>query len=46
MSPTLKKGIGLGYVTKAMAKRDTEIFIQVRKKAIPAKVVRLPFYKG
>ena len=46
MSPTLKKGIGLGYVEKTYAKRDTELFIQVRKKAIPAKVVRLPFYKG
>lgn len=46
MSPSLKKGIGLGYVEKAFAKRDTEFFIQVRKKAIPAKVVRLPFYKG
>jgi aminomethyltransferase len=46
MSPSLKKGIGLGYVTSAFAKRDTEIFIQVRKKAIPAKIVRLPFYKG
>jgi len=45
MSPSLKKGIGLGYVTKAMAKRGTEIFIQVRKKAIPAITVRLPFYK-
>ena len=46
MSPSLKKGIGLGYVTKEFSKRDTEIFIQVRKKAIPAKTVRLPFYKG
>tara|TARA_R110001583_G_scaffold135989_3_gene287857 strand:- start:35103 stop:36185 length:1083 start_codon:yes stop_codon:yes gene_type:complete len=46
MSPSLKKGIGLGYVTKENAKRDTEIFIQVRKKAIAAKIVRLPFYKG
>ncbi|MBL4939911.1 MAG: glycine cleavage system aminomethyltransferase GcvT [Lutibacter sp.] len=46
MSPSLKKGIGLGYVTKEYAKRDTELFIQVRKKAIPAKVVRLPFYKS
>jgi aminomethyltransferase len=46
MSPSLKKGIGLGYVATAHAKRDTEIFIQVRKKAIPAKIVRLPFYKG
>lgn len=46
MSPSLSKGIGLGYVNKPHNKRDTEIFIQVRKKAIPAKVVRLPFYKG
>ena len=46
MSPSLKKGIGLGYVEKAYAKRDTPLFIQVRKKAIPAVTVRLPFYKG
>jgi len=45
MSPSLKKGIGLGYVTKEFSKRDTEIYIQVRKKVIPAKIVRLPFYK-
>jgi len=46
MSPSLGKGIGMGYVTKENSKRDTEIFIQVRKKTIPAKVVKLPFYKG
>jgi glycine cleavage system T protein (aminomethyltransferase) len=46
MSPSLKKAIGLGYVSKEFSKRNSEIFIQVRKKAIPAKVVRLPFYKG
>lgn len=46
MSPSLKIGIGLGYVTKVYAKRDTEIYIQIRKKTIPAKVVRLPFYKA
>ncbi|WP_347174303.1 glycine cleavage system aminomethyltransferase GcvT [Polaribacter uvawellassae] len=46
MSPSLGKGIGMGYVTKANSKLDTDIFIQVRKKAIPAKVVKLPFYKG
>jgi len=46
MSPSLKKGIGMGYVPKEFAKRDSKIFIQVRKKAIPAVVVRLPFYKG
>lgn len=46
MGPSLKKGIGLGYVAKEYAKRGTQIFIQVRKKALPAVVVRLPFYKG
>jgi len=46
MSPSLKKGIGLGYVEKAYAKKDTPIFIQVRKKTIPAVTVKLPFYKG
>lgn len=46
MSPSLGKGIGLGYIQKAFTKRDTEIFVQVRKKQISAKVIRLPFYKG
>ncbi|PKH52027.1 glycine cleavage system protein T [Tenacibaculum sp. Bg11-29] len=46
MSPSLGKGIGLGYVTKENSKVASEIFIQVRKKQIPAKVVKLPFYKG
>ncbi|OSY89385.1 glycine cleavage system protein T [Tenacibaculum holothuriorum] len=46
MSPSLGKGIGLGYVPKEVSKVDSEIFIQVRKKQIPAKVVKLPFYKG
>ncbi|WP_456461049.1 glycine cleavage system aminomethyltransferase GcvT [Lutibacter sp.] len=46
MSPSLKKGIGMGYVPKEFSKRDSKIFIQVRKKALPAVVVRLPFYKA
>ena len=46
MSPSLKKGIGMGYVPTAFSKKGTEIFIQVRKKQIPATVVKLPFYKG
>ena len=46
MSPSLKKGIGMGYVTKEYSKKDTEIFIQIRKKVIPAVIIRLPFYKG
>lgn len=46
MSPSLKIGIGMGYVPKEIAKIDTDIRIQVRKRAIPAKIVRLPFYKA
>jgi aminomethyltransferase len=46
MSPSLKKGIGMGYVPKAYAKLGSKINIQVRNKAIPATVVKLPFYKG
>ncbi|QTD37942.1 glycine cleavage system aminomethyltransferase GcvT [Polaribacter batillariae] len=46
MSPCLQKGIGLGYVPTIFAKSGTQIHIQVRKKAIPATIVKLPFYKG
>ena len=46
MSPSLSKGIGLGYVPAAAAKTGTQIQIQIRKKAIPATIVKLPFYKG
>ena len=45
MSPSLKKGIGLGYVNLPLNKVDTEIFIAVRNKKLKAKVVKLPFYK-
>ncbi len=46
MSPSLGKGIGLGYVTIDNSKIDSEIKIQIRKKQVAAKVVKLPFYKG
>ena len=46
MSPCLQKGIGMGYVPRTFAKTGTQIYIQIRKKAIPATVVKLPFYKG
>ena len=45
MSPSLSKGIGLGYVPVEFSKPGSKIFIQVRKNAIPATVVKLPFYK-
>lgn len=46
MSPSLGIGIGMGYVTVEHAKVDTNIYIQVRKNAIPARIVKTPFYKG
>lgn len=46
MSPSMKKAIGLGYVTVANAAIDSEIFVEIRGKAIKAQVVKLPFYKS
>jgi len=45
MSPSMGKGIGLGYVPTAFATLGSKIYIQIRKNAIPATVVKLPFYK-
>ena len=45
MSPSMNKGIGLGYVTVENSKIDSEIFIRIRKNDVAAKVVKLPFYK-
>jgi aminomethyltransferase len=45
MSPTLKIGIGMGYVTPELAKPSTEIEIKVRNRSLKAKVVKPPFRK-
>lgn len=45
MSPSMKKAIGLGYVTIENSSVDSEIFIEIRNKPVKAKVVKLPFYK-
>jgi aminomethyltransferase len=45
MSPSLNKGIGLGYVPVELSEPGSVINIQIRKNAIPATVVKLPFYK-
>lgn len=45
MSPSLGKGIGLGYVSKDYSKVGTEISIRVRNKDMKAQVVKLPFVK-
>jgi aminomethyltransferase len=46
MSPSLGKGIGMGYVTIQSSKYGSDIYIQIRKKTISATVVKFPFYKG
>ncbi len=46
MSPSLNKGIGLGYVPKVFAEVGSKIHIQIRKKRVPATIVKPPFYKG
>lgn len=45
MSPSLKKAIGLGYVPVEYSEVGSQIAIEVRNKALAAKVVKLPFYK-
>jgi len=45
MSPSLKTGIGMGYVKTAYAPPGTEIFVSIREKLIKARIVKMPFYK-
>jgi aminomethyltransferase len=39
MLPTTKVGIGMGYVKTEHAKKDNIIYINIRGKLIPAKIV-------
>jgi aminomethyltransferase len=45
MSPSMNKGIGLGYVSSEFSGTGSDIYIRIRKNDVPAKVVQLPFYK-
>lgn len=45
-SPTLQKGIGLGYVPTEFSKTGTEIFVKVRDRLLKAQVVKTPFVKN
>jgi aminomethyltransferase len=45
MSPSLKIGIALAYVSNDFAKPGTEICIEIRNKLLKARVVKLPFVK-
>jgi len=43
-SPTLKKNIGLAMVDIDHSALGSEIFIQIRKKALKARVIKRKFY--
>ncbi|MCA8831320.1 glycine cleavage system aminomethyltransferase GcvT [Hymenobacter pini] len=45
-SPSLSKGVGLGYVKTELSKPGSQIFVQVRGKNLPATVTKLPFVPG
>jgi aminomethyltransferase len=44
-SPSLGKGIGMGYVQTSYSQVDTEIYIAIRQKNLKARIAKLPFYK-
>jgi len=43
LSPLLSKGIGMGYIAREYSAFGTIIFVKIRKKVIPAEIVKLPF---
>lgn len=45
MSPSMGKGIGMGYVAKDYSKAGSEIYIRIRNKDMKGEVVKLPIYK-
>lgn len=45
MSPTLNKGIGMGYFDISEIQYGNEVFLQVRSKSLKAQIVKLPFLK-
>jgi aminomethyltransferase len=44
-SPLLQKGIALGYVSPEYAELGRDLFIDIRGKAVPAKIVKPAFYR-
>jgi aminomethyltransferase len=45
-APSLQKAIGMGYVKNDFSAEGSEIFVNIRDKALKAKVVKPPFYKN
>jgi len=46
MSPSLKKGICLGYIESKYLQKKGEIFIDIRGKMKKGSIVDSPFYKN
>jgi aminomethyltransferase len=44
-SPSLKLGIGMGYISKELSKVGMEVFIEIRGRQLKAEIVKLPFVK-
>ena len=44
-SPSMNKGIGMGYVATEYAKNGAEIYINIRNKYLKAVVTKMPFLK-
>ncbi|CAL8259752.1 unnamed protein product [Gadus morhua 'NCC'] len=42
-SPCMKKNVAMGYVEAAFAKNGTAVQVEVRKKAVPAVISKMPF---
>jgi aminomethyltransferase len=45
LSPSLNKGIALGYVQRQLTKAGTEVQIDIRGRSAAALIVKPPFYK-
>lgn len=45
-SPTLEKSIGMGYVPAALAKSGKSLSVEIRERAVPIHLTRLPFYRS
>lgn len=45
-SPSLGKGIGMGYVRETGLKSGSEVEVEIHSKKVGAQIVRMPFYKG
>jgi aminomethyltransferase len=46
VSPSVGKGIGIGYLPLQHSQPGTQILIVIRGRELPAAVTRLPFYNG